>query len=49
MRPRVPPATLPRLLLATLDGLALHHFVAGGDDDAIPAALETLAFSLFTV
>jgi AcrR family transcriptional regulator len=50
LRPKVPPQTIPRIVIATLDGLGLHQiFDPPGDDDQkeIIRALELFAFSLF--
>ncbi|MCC6217024.1 MAG: TetR/AcrR family transcriptional regulator [Polyangiaceae bacterium] len=47
---RLPMSVVPRLLLATLDGLALHDFFDPGDaalDDAIEQAIEEIAATLF--
>jgi AcrR family transcriptional regulator len=49
LRPRVPAEMLPRLLLAVLDGFTLHGYVSDDRGDEALAALETLAFSLFTI
>ena len=50
LRPKIPAHVIPRLLLATLDGLALHDFFdppSPEDDEAIQTALEDISFSLF--
>jgi len=42
---------IPRLVLGMLDGLALHDFFdpISDEDDAVMAALESIALSLFEV
>jgi AcrR family transcriptional regulator len=50
LKPKIPAHIIPRLLLATLDGLALHDFFdpPGPDDhEQILRAIEVIAFSLF--
>ncbi len=50
MRPKVPGHIVPRLLLATLDGLVVHDFfdpVSEQDNEQIMRAIEMVAFSLF--
>lgn len=50
LRPKIPAHVIPRLLLATLDGLALHDFFdppSAEDDEAILRSLEDISFSLF--
>jgi hypothetical protein len=49
LKPRVPLEVIPRLVLGMLDGLALHDFFdpMTGEDDAVMAALESIALSLF--
>lgn len=50
LRPKIPAHVIPRLLLSTLDGLALHDFFdppSAEDDKAIQQALEDISFSLF--
>lgn len=52
LRPKIPAHIIPRLVLATLDGLALHNFFdppAAGEEEDILRALEVLAFSLFDI
>jgi AcrR family transcriptional regulator len=50
LRPKIPPRVIPRLLVGTLDGVALHDFFDPPDehDDAeIQRALEMISISLF--
>jgi AcrR family transcriptional regulator len=50
LRPKVPAHVIPRLLIATLDGLGLHHMFDPpdeADEREIFRALEVIAFSLF--
>lgn len=50
LKPRIPVHIIPRLLLATLDGLALHDFFdppSDEDHEQILRAIEVIAFSLF--
>lgn len=50
LEPRVPLRVLPRLLMAILDGLALHDLfepLPPGDDAIVQDALESIALSLF--
>ncbi len=50
LKPKIPRHIVPRLLLATLDGLALHDFFdppPEEDNDEIMQAIEMIAFSLF--
>jgi len=50
LRPKIPAHIPPRLLLATFDGLALHHFfspIPPEDEEEVLKALEMIAFSLF--
>lgn len=52
IRTKIPARVIPRLLLGTLDGLALHDFFdppSPGDDDEVMRALEGIVFSLFEV
>lgn len=49
LHPRIPLNTIPRLLLALLDGLTLQHMLLGETETDPSAALETLAASLFTL
>lgn len=52
LRPRIPVEVIPRLLLGTLDGLALHDFFdppSPEEDRALQQALEVIAFSLVEV
>jgi len=51
LKPRVPIEVIPRLVLGMLDGLALHDFFdpISDEDDAVMAALESIALSLFEV
>jgi TetR/AcrR family fatty acid metabolism transcriptional regulator len=51
-KPRIPAHIVPRLLLATLDGLALHDFFdppSAEDHEQIMRAIEVIAFSLFEI
>lgn len=46
---KIPASVIPRLLLGTLDGLALHDFFdppSDEDDDALQRALESIAIGL---
>lgn len=48
--PKIPPHTLARLLMATLDGLALHDFFdppSREEDEEVQRALELIAVWLF--
>ena len=50
LRPKIPPRVVPRLVMATLDGLGLHHMFdppTEADQKEILRSLELLAFSLF--
>ncbi len=50
VQPRVPVQLVPRLLLATLDGLALHHHFdppAEAEEEEVLRSLEAAAFLLF--
>lgn len=50
LKPKIPAHVIPRLLLSTLDGLALHDFFdppSEEDNAAIQTALEDISFSLF--
>ncbi|MCA9634099.1 MAG: TetR/AcrR family transcriptional regulator [Myxococcales bacterium] len=50
IRTKIPPRVIPRLLLGTLDGLALHDFFdppPPEDDDEVMRALEVIVVSLF--
>jgi len=50
IKPKVPVEVIPRLLLATLDGLAMHQEVdpiPAGEEAAVLRALETIFVSLF--
>jgi len=50
LRPKVPLAVAPRLVLATLDGLALQHQidpVSAADEAELLRALETTALAMF--
>jgi AcrR family transcriptional regulator len=50
LKPRVPPEVIPRLVSATLDGLALHQFFdppSEAVEKDIMRALEVIAFALF--
>jgi AcrR family transcriptional regulator len=52
IRPRFDPALIPRLLIATLDGLALHNEVdpvAPSEERDLLKAVEVMAMSLFEV
>lgn len=52
LKPRIPAHIIPRLLLATLDGLALHDFFdppSEEDHEQIIRAIEVIAFSLFEI
>jgi AcrR family transcriptional regulator len=50
LKPKVPPQVIPRLVIATLDGLGLHQLFdppPEEDEREIFRALEVIAFSLF--
>lgn len=50
LQPKIPPHIIPRLIVSTLDGMALHEFFdppAEADEEQVLAALETIAASLF--
>jgi AcrR family transcriptional regulator len=52
LKPKIPPHIIPRLLLATFDGLALHDFFdppSELDHEQILRAIEVIAFSLFEI
>lgn len=52
VRPRVDQALIPRLIIATLDGLALHNEVDPvplSDEPALLRAIELMAMSLFEI
>jgi hypothetical protein len=52
LKPKIPAHIIPRLLLATLDGLALHDFFDPPneeDHEQIIRAIEVIAFSLFEI
>ncbi len=52
LQSKVPPHLLPRLIVAALDGLALHEFfdpLTDADEEQVIAALETITFSLFDI
>ena len=52
LTPKVAPHVIPRLLVSTLDGLALHNYFdppADGDEEEILSALENIAFTLFEI
>jgi AcrR family transcriptional regulator len=52
LKPRIPAHIVPRLLLATFDGLALHDFFdppSDQDHEQIMKAIEVIAFSLFEI
>jgi AcrR family transcriptional regulator len=52
LKPKIPAHIIPRLLLATLDGLALHDFFdppSEADHEEIIRAIEVIAFSLFEI
>jgi AcrR family transcriptional regulator len=52
LKTKVPPHLIPRLLVGTLDGLAMHNFFdppADGDNAEIERALEAMAFALFEI
>ena len=52
LRPRIPGHIIPRLLLATFDGLALHDFfdpTSTEDEEQVMRAIELIAFSLFEI
>lgn len=50
LKPRVPVQVIPRLLMATLDGLSLHHEldpIPADEEAAVMQALEVTALGLF--
>lgn len=50
LKPKVPAHIIPKLMMATLDGVGLHHLFdppSEEDDREILRALEVVAFSLF--
>jgi AcrR family transcriptional regulator len=50
LKPKVPPHIIPKLVMATLDGVGLHHLFDTPDeneDKEVLKALEVVAFSLF--
>jgi AcrR family transcriptional regulator len=50
LKPRLPPHVIPRLMMATLDGLGLHHIFdppTEHEEKELARALEVLAFSMF--
>jgi hypothetical protein len=50
LEPKLPAHIIPRLLLGTVDGLALHDFFDPpdeADDEETQRALEMIALSLF--
>lgn len=50
LKPKVPPHIIPKLMMATLDGVGLHHLFdppSEEEDREILRALEVVAFSLF--
>lgn len=52
LKPRIPPHIIPRLLLATFDGLALHDFFdppTDQDHEQIMRAIEVIAFSMLEI
>lgn len=52
IKPKIDPALVPRLIIATLDGLALHNEVdpiAPSDEPQLLKAIEMMAVSLFEI
>lgn len=50
LKPKVPPHIIPKLVIATLDGMGLHHLFDPpneDDDRELLRALEVIAFALF--